>query len=200
MKKNILASTRLAKKGRQNIEWVKRNMPILNQIESEFYDQKTFFGMRVVISIHLEAKTAYLAQLFSKGGAEVAVVGSNPLSTKDDVVAALSEDGLHVYARYGANNFEMNQYMNNALDLKPNLIIDDGGDLVELLHRSREELLPEIWGACEETTTGVMRAKARARKGMLKFPVILINDARCKRRRLGLGDEPDVSSALRSFL
>ena len=180
MHENIVASPQLAKQGKQKIEWVKRNMPILQQIEDDFREKQYFRGLRVLVCIHLEAKTAYLAQVFAAGGAEVAVTGSNPHSTKDDVVAALAEDGLHVYARYDATPKEMHQYMNYALDLQPNIVIDDGGDLVELLHNERQQLLPEVWGACEETTTGVLRAKARAKADILEFPVILINDARCK--------------------
>ena len=180
MQNNIVAAPQLAEQGKQKIEWVKRNMPILQQIEDDFIKQQYFKGLRVLVCIHLEAKTAYLAQIFTAGGAEVAVTGSNPHSTKDDVVAALAEDGLHLYARYGATPKEMQQYMNYALDLRPNIVIDDGGDLVELLHNERQQLLPEVWGACEETTTGVLRAKARAKAGLLEFPVLLINDARCK--------------------
>ena len=180
MQNNIVAAPQLAEQGKQKIEWVKRNMPILQQIEDDFREQQYFKGLRVLVCIHLEAKTAYLAQIFAAGGAEVAVTGSNPHSTKDDVVAALAEDGLHLYARYGATPKEMQQYMNYALDLRPNIVIDDGGDLVELLHNERQQLLPEVWGACEETTTGVLRAKARAKAGLLEFPVLLINDARCK--------------------
>ncbi|HIB17299.1 MAG TPA: adenosylhomocysteinase, partial [Candidatus Lambdaproteobacteria bacterium] len=180
MQKNIVAEPQLAGQGKQKIEWVKRNMPILRQIEDDFRKHQYFSGLRVLVCIHLEAKTAYLAQVFAAGGAEVAVTGSNPHSTKDDVVAALAEEGMHVYARYGATPEEMRQYMNQALDVRPNIMIDDGGDIAELVHTERQELLPEVLGACEETTTGVLRAKARAKAGVLEFPVVLINDARCK--------------------
>ena len=180
MQKNIVAEPQLAGQGKQKIEWVKRNMPILRQIEDDFRKYQYFSGLRVLVCIHLEAKTAYLAQVFAAGGAEVAVTGSNPHSTKDDVVAALAEEGMHVYARYGATPEEMRQYMNQALDVRPNIMIDDGGDIAELLHTERQELLPEVLGVCEETTTGVLRAKARAKAGVLEFPVVLINDARCK--------------------
>ena len=180
MQKNIVAKPQLAKQGKQKIEWVKRNMPILRQIEVDFCKKQYFQGFRVLVCIHLEAKTAYLAQVLASGGALVAVVGSNSHSTKDDIVAALDDEGLHVYARYGATPEEMKHYMNLALDMRPNILIDDGGDLVEMLHTDRQELLPEVLGGCEETTTGVLRAKARAKSGILRFPVILINDARCK--------------------
>ena len=180
MQKNIVAKPQLAKQGKQKIEWVKRNMPILRQIEDDFCKQQYLQGFRVLVCIHLEAKTAYLAKVLASGGALVSVVGSNSHSTKDDIVAALADEGLHVYARYGATPEEMKHYMNLALDMRPNILIDDGGDLVEMLHTDRQELLPEVLGGCEETTTGVLRAKARAKSGILRFPVILINDARCK--------------------
>ena len=180
MHDNVVASPQLSGQGKQKIEWVKRNMPILQQIEVDFREQQYFQGTRVLVCIHLEAKTAYLAQLLAAGGAEVAVTGSNSHSTKDDVVAALVDEGLHVFARYGATPEEMHQFMNYALDLRPNMVVDDGGDLVELLHNERQQLLPEVWGVCEETTTGVLRAKARAKAGLLEFPVISVNDARCK--------------------
>ena len=112
MQENIVSAPELAEQGKQKIEWVKRNMPILQQIEGDFREQQYFRGLRVLVCIHLEAKTAYLAQVFASGGAEVAVTGSNQHSTKDDIVAALAADGLHVYARYGATQKEMRQYMN----------------------------------------------------------------------------------------
>ncbi len=180
MHDSILASRALAESGKQKIEWVKMNMPILKKIELDFKKKQPFKDLRVLVCIHLEAKTAYLAKIFAIGGAQVAVIGSNSNSTKDDVVASLAEDKLHVYARHGANDCEMKNYMNLALNLRPNIIIDDGGDIVELLHTERNELLPEVLGACEETTTGVHRAKLRAKEKVLAFPIILINEARCK--------------------
>jgi adenosylhomocysteinase len=180
MQPNIVAHPEQAREGQQRIDWVRRHMPILRELEAEFRREQPLAGKRVVVSVHLEAKTAYLALVLRAGGAEVAVTGSNPESTKDDVVAALAEEGLHLYARHGATPEEMRGYMSMALDLRPSLVIDDGGDIVELLHDERKELLPEVIGACEETTSGVMRARARARAGQLAFPVMLINDARCK--------------------
>jgi len=180
MHENIVALPQSAKLGKQKIDWVKRNMPILQLIEKDFKENKYFQGIRILVCIHLEAKTAYLAKVLESGGAKVAVIGSNSNSTKDEIVAALAEEKLHVYARNGASTEEMAHFMNLALDLKPNIVIDDGGDILELLHTERRELLREVWGGCEETTTGVIRAKARARANLLEFPVILINDARCK--------------------
>ncbi|MEO8465029.1 MAG: adenosylhomocysteinase [Gammaproteobacteria bacterium] len=180
MEKNVVASPELAAEGQRRIEWVRRNMPILNQIERQFAAEKPFAGKRIVVCIHLEAKTAYLALVLRAGGATVAVTGSNPESTKDDVVAALAAEGLHVYARHGAPPDEMRRYMGFALELKPHVVIDDGGDLVELLHESHRADGADMLGACEETTSGVLRARARAKAGQLRFPVVLVNDARCK--------------------
>jgi adenosylhomocysteinase len=180
MHPNIVASPADATEGKQKIDWVRRNMPILRQLESEFQEQQPFAGKRVLVCVHLEAKTAYLALVLAAGGATVAVTGSNPGSTKDDVVAALDSLGLHVYARHGASLDEMEGYMSLALDIQPHVVIDDGGDIVELLHGSRSELAATVLGACEETTTGVLRAKSRALAQDLSFPVMLINDARCK--------------------
>jgi adenosylhomocysteinase len=180
MQPNILAAPERAAAGRQKIEWVRRNMPILRQLEERFAVEQPFAGKRIAVCIHLEAKTAYLALALRSGGAAVAVTGSNPESTKDDVVAALAADGLHVYARHGADPAQMRRYMGLALELAPHVVIDDGGDLVELLHESHRDYGNEMLGACEETTSGVLRARARAKAGQLRFPVVLVNDARCK--------------------
>ena len=177
---NIVAAPELASDGLQKIEWVRRNMPILKKIQSEFEVQQPFVGKRITVCIHLEAKTAYLALVLRSGGAEVSVTGSNPESTKDDVVAALAEEGLKVYARHGAKPQEMRKYMEMALEIKPQLVIDDGGDLVEILHENQTGMLEGVIGACEETTTGVLRAQAREKAGQLQFPVMLVNEARCK--------------------
>jgi adenosylhomocysteinase len=180
MQPNILADPTLAAEGQQKIEWVRRNMPILRQLEERFAAERPFAGKRITVCIHLEAKTAYLALVLRAGGATVAVTGSNPESTKDDVVAALAAEGLHVYARHGAEPGEVRRYMGLALELAPHVVIDDGGDLVELLHESHRNYGQEMLGACEETTSGVLRARARAKAGQLRFPVVLVNDARCK--------------------
>ncbi|HUQ53960.1 MAG TPA: adenosylhomocysteinase, partial [Gammaproteobacteria bacterium] len=180
MQPNILAQPALAAEGRQKIDWVRRNMPILRHLEERFAAERPFAGKRIAVCIHLEAKTAYLALVLRAGGAAVAVTGSNPESTKDDVVAALATEGLHVYARHGAPPDEMRRYMGVALEIAPHVVIDDGGDLVELLHESHRGHGKEMLGACEETTSGVLRARARAKAGQLRFPVVLVNDARCK--------------------
>jgi len=180
MHPNVVAAPEQASGGKQKIDWVRRNMPILRQLESEFRQQQPFAGKRVLVCVHLEAKTAYLALVLAAGGAEVAVTGSNPGSTKDDVVAALDSLGLYVYAKHGATPDEMEGYMSLALDIRPHVVIDDGGDIVELLHGGRKDVSTDVLGACEETTTGVLRARARAQANELSFPVVLINEARCK--------------------
>lgn len=180
MRPSIVALPEKAAAGKQKIDWVRRNMPILRQLETEFHQQQPFAGKRVLVSVHLEAKTAYLARVLVAGGARVAVTGSNPGSTKDDVVAALDALGLHVYAKHGATLDEMRDFMHLALDIRPHVVIDDGGDVVELLHEKRGEFCAHVLGACEETTTGVLRARARAQANKLEFPVMLINEARCK--------------------
>ena len=180
MQPNIVARPELASQGKQKIDWVRRNMPILRELENQFSQTQPFAGKRVLVCVHLEAKTAYLALVMAAGGADVAVTGSNPGSTKDDVVAALDAEGLHVYARHGASLSEMEEHMGLALEIRPNLVIDDGGDIVELLHDSHVDISADVLGACEETTTGVVRARQRAQAGELRFPVMLINEARCK--------------------
>jgi len=180
MHANIVAAPEAAAAGQQRIDWVRRHMPILRNLENEFRQRQPFKGKRMVVCVHLEAKTAYLALVLAAGGAAVAVTGSNAGSTKDDVVAALDSLGLHVYARHGATAAEMERYMGMALEIRPHVVIDDGGDIVELLHGKHAELAAQVLGACEETTTGVTRARNRARAGDLDFPVMLINEARCK--------------------
>jgi adenosylhomocysteinase len=180
MQPNVVATPELAAEGQRKIEWVRRNMPILRRLEQQFAAERPFADKRITVCIHLEAKTAYLALVLRAGGAAVAVSGSNPESTKDDIVAALAAEGMHVYARHGAEPNEMRRYMGLALEIEPHVVIDDGGDLVDLLHESHREHAGDMLGACEETTSGVLRARARVQAGQLRFPVVLVNDARCK--------------------
>ena len=180
MRESIVRDITLAESGHRKIEWVRGYMPVLSKIEKEFIKNKPFDGKRIVMSIHLEAKTAYLAKVLKSGGAKVAITGSNPLSTQDDVAAALVEDGLNVYAWYNSNSEEYDMHLNAALDIEPHIVIDDGGDLVHLIHSTRQELLKDIIGGCEETTTGVLRLRAREREGLLRFPMVSVNDAYCK--------------------
>ena len=180
MKQNEIRDIGLAPSGRQKIEWVKNNMPILSGLEAQLSKDKPFQGVKVSLSVHLEAKTAYLCEVLAAGGADMAVTGSNILSTQDDVAAALAATGMKVYAYHGATDEEYNRHIEMTLSHKPNIIIDDGGDLVGLIHNTRPDLGEETWGGCEETTTGVIRLKAMEREGILKFPMVAVNDAQCK--------------------
>lgn len=166
--------------GEQKIDWVKAHMPVLRSIEEDFVKDRPFEGLRVALSIHLEAKTAYLCKVLASGGAQMYVTGSNPLSTQDDVAAALAYAGLHVFAWYNATAEEYTNHLREVISAKPNLIIDDGGDLVNLIHNEYPELLENVLGGCEETTTGIIRLVSMAREGKLKFPMIAVNNAKCK--------------------
>ena len=170
----------LAPAGRQKIDWVRRNMPLLRGLESEFARVKPFAGLRVALSVHLEAKTAYLCRVMAAGGAEMWVTGSNPLSTQDDVAAALAEDGLNVFAWYNANEKEYEAHVRAVLEAGPDIVIDDGGDLVTMLHGDYPRLLGKVIGGCEETTTGILRLQAMDAAGRLRFPMVRVNDADCK--------------------
>ena len=170
----------LYESGERKIEWAKRNMPILGWLEKEFAREKPFAGVRIALSVHMEAKTACLCRLLEIGGAEMHVTGCNPLSTQDDVAAALAHGGMDVHAWHGATSEEYVSHLCHVLESRPNVIIDDGGDLVSLMHSKYTDLIPEVWGGCEETTTGVIRLNAMAKAGELKFPMITVNNARCK--------------------
>ena len=177
---SMIRDIKLAPSGHDKIAWVKNFMPVLRSIDEEYSKTKPFAGKKAVITMHLEAKTAYLALVFKNAGAEVIATGSNPLSTQDDVVAALVEDGVTVYSWYNCTNEEYDMFIDKALDCNPDMIIDDGGDLVARIHNERPELIDRIIGGSEETTTGVIRLKALAEQGKLKFPMIAANDAYCK--------------------
>ena len=166
--------------GALKIEWVRHHMPLLNGLEAEFKAEKPFAGRKIALSVHLEAKTAYLCKVLSAGGAEMYVTGSNPLSTQDDVAAALVHDGLNVFAWHGATPEEYEAHIRRVLEPGPNIIIDDGGDLVSLMHSSFRHLLPGVIGGCEETTTGILRLLAMNRARKLEFPMMLVNNADCK--------------------
>ena len=166
--------------GALKIEWVRHHMPLLNGLEAEFSREKPFAGLKVALSVHLEAKTAYLCEVLSAGGAEMYVTGSNPLSTQDDVAAALVHEGLNVFAWHGATPEEYEAHIRRVLAIGPNIIIDDGGDLVSLMHSEYRDLLPGVIGGCEETTTGILRLQALDKARQLEFPMILVNNADCK--------------------
>ncbi len=177
---SIIRDINLAPQGMDKINWVKEHMPVLNVLNAELSATKPLAGHRLVVTVHLEAKTAYLAMVLKNAGADVAVTGSNPLSTQDDVAAALATQGVKVFAWYDCTAEEYDTFLHKALDIKPDIIIDDGGDLVSLLHGERADLAANILGGSEETTTGVHRLRALAAAGKLKFPMIAVNDADCK--------------------
>ena len=166
--------------GKRKIEWVKGNMSLLRGIEAEFTETKPFAGLKVALSIHLEAKTAYLCKVLAAGGAEMYVTGSNPLSTQDDVAAALVHDGLNVFAWHGATSEEYHRHISEVIKIGPNVIIDDGGDLVNMIHNEYPKLIKNVIGGCEETTTGIIRLINMDKAGELKFPMMLVNNAKCK--------------------
>lgn len=171
---------KLAPGGHNKIDWVRKNCPLLRSLEDDFSKEKPFAGKRIALSIHLEAKTAYLCKVLAAGGAEMYITGSNPLSTQDDVAAALVEDGLNVYAHYNASEEEYFSHIRRVLSHHCNIIIDDGGDLVGMLHNEMTDELQYVIGGCEETTTGIIRLKAMAASDRLKFPMVMVNEADCK--------------------
>lgn len=175
-----ITDLKLAPEGHLKIDWVQAHMPVLNRVREQFEKEQPFKGLKVAISLHLEAKTAYLAKVIQAGGAEVTITGSNPLSTQDDVCAALVEDGITVFAKYNPEPEEYKQHLISTLETRPDLIIDDGGDLVTILHSERTDLLEGVRGGAEETTTGILRLKALEKEGALKFPMVAVNDAYCK--------------------
>ncbi|GAV23683.1 adenosylhomocysteinase [Carboxydothermus pertinax] len=188
---SIIRDINLAPVGHQKIEWVKKYMPVLNYLKNELKEKKPFVGKKITMSIHLEAKTAYLALVLKELGAEVAVTGSNPLSTQDEIAAALVDQGLEVYAWHGATAEEYEEHLIKALEFKPDIIIDDGGDLVHILHNVRPELAEKVIGGAEETTTGVHRLRILEKNNALKFPMIAVNDAFTKHmfdNRYGTGE------------
>ncbi|NPV81131.1 MAG: adenosylhomocysteinase [Firmicutes bacterium] len=184
--------------GAAKIEWARTHMPVLAEIEQNFRQNKPFDGMTIGMSIHLEAKTARLALCLMEGGADVAITGSNPLSTQDDVAHALAQMGAHVYAWYGESDEEHAGNLRRVLEYSPDLLLDDGLDLTATLVQEFPKLKSKTLAACEETTTGINRAKAMEKDGVLPFPIVAVNDARMKHlfdNRYGTGE-----SALAGFL
>ena len=170
----------LAPLGKKRIEWVKSYMPVLNELGERFRREQPFKGLRVSVCVHLEAKTAYLGLLLREGGAEVAITGSNPLSTKDDICAALADMGMNVYAWFNATPEEYHEHIRQTLEFKPHIAIDDGGEFVTMLHEEHPEYAENLIGGCEETTTGILKLRARVKNGALRFPMMAVNDANCK--------------------
>ena len=153
---------------------------MLRTLEGEFEKTKPFAGKKIALSVHLEAKTAYLCKVLKAGGADMYVTGSNPLSTQDDVAAALVKAGIEVHAWYDCTAEEYERHIRSVLEVGPNIIIDDGGDLVHMMHTEFVDLIPNVIGGCEETTTGIIRLEAMNRAGELKFPMVKVNNADCK--------------------
>ena len=177
---SIIQDPSLAESGRRKIQWVRDFMPALSQIEARFQREKPFQGLRVAVSVHLEAKTANLGYVLQQGGAQVFLTGSNPLSTQDDVAAGLASLGVETFGVHGATAEEYEDHLVQALSHKPHLIVDDGGDLVHLLGGKRADLAENLIGGCEETTTGILRLKAREREGILPCAMMAVNDAKAK--------------------
>lgn len=170
----------LAESGERKIQWVKRNCDLLRTLEGEFSKTRPFEGKKIALSVHLEAKTAYLCKVLAAGGAQMYITGSNPLSTQDDVAAALVKAGLEVHAWYNSTPEEYSAHIRSVLRPGPNIIIDDGGDLVHMMHTEFRDLIPGVIGGCEETTTGIIRLKAMDQAGQLQFPMVMVNNADCK--------------------
>ena len=181
----------LAPYGLEKIEWAYRNMPVLRAIEAELIEKQPFKGLKISVSVHVEAKTACLARALARGGGEVALTGCNPLSTQDDVAAGLASlNIMNVYAVHGDTEEEYFGRLKKTLEFGPDIVIDDGGDLALLLHSEMKDLTSKIIGGCEETTTGVHRLEILKKEGKLAYPVIAVNDARCKHlfdNRFGTG-------------
>ncbi len=180
MTESMIRDINLADEGLQRIQWVAKFMPALNTLRKEFEEKKSLIGKTVVMSIHLEAKTAYFALTLKAAGANVICTGSNPLSTQDPIAAALVKSGITVYAWHGCTQEEYDLFLNKALDHMPDIIVDDGGDLVHLLHTTRKDARKNLIGGSEETTTGVHRLKILEKEGSLDFPMIAVNDSYCK--------------------
>ncbi|MDR3072656.1 MAG: adenosylhomocysteinase [Clostridiales Family XIII bacterium] len=174
----------LSAEGARGIDWVRANMPLLRALEEKYAgllpEEKPLHNVKISLSIHMEPKTAYLCKVLSLAGAVVSATGSNVLSTQDSVAAALAAEGIHIYAIHGESEDDYFRHIEMCLEHKPNIVIDDGGDLVGMLHGKRPDLATDVWGGCEETTTGILRLNAMERTGELKFPMLAVNDARCK--------------------
>ena len=177
---SILKDQSLAESGRRKIRWVRDFMPALGRIEERFAREQPFAGLRIAVSVHLEAKTANLGYVLQKGGAQVRLTGSNPLSTQDDVAAGLASMGVETFGIHGVTAQEYEDLLTETLKCHPHIVIDDGGDLIDLLGGKCKEYADCLIGGCEETTTGILRLKAREREGILPCPMMAVNDAKAK--------------------
>ncbi|HWP97518.1 MAG TPA: adenosylhomocysteinase [Syntrophomonadaceae bacterium] len=176
----VIRDILLAPQGHCKLEWVKQYMPVMNILKDEFEADKPFLGMVIACCLHLEAKTGYLLQTLQAGGATVIACASNPLSTQDDVVAALVDSGITVFAQHGESASDYQRFMEMTLDCEPHAIIDDGADMVTLLVKDRPLQAQAIMGGCEETTTGIIRLRSMEKDGVLPFPMMAVNDAYMK--------------------
>ena len=171
----------LAEQGKKNIEWAQKDMPVLNSIRERFKKEQPFKGLKLTASVHVTKETAALCIALKEGGADAVLAASNPLSTQDDVAAALVKYyGIPVYAIAGEDSETYHRHINTVLEHKPNLVIDDGCDLVATIHSSKRELIPNIIGSCEETTTGIIRLQAMQNEGKLEFPALGVNNSLTK--------------------
>jgi adenosylhomocysteinase len=172
---------RLAPKGRARIEWADTQMPVLRDIRTRFAKEQKLRGLRIAACLHVTTETANLLRTFNAGGAQIVVCASNPLSTQDDVAAALTKFyGIPAFSIRGEDKKTYYRHLHDALDTRPQLTLDDGADLVTLIHTERQELIPHVTASMEETTTGVIRLRAMAAQGALKIPVVAVNDAQTK--------------------
>ncbi|MCL4828562.1 MAG: adenosylhomocysteinase [Caldilinea sp.] len=196
-----IADINLAERGRFRMQWAAKEMPVLDLIEERFKKERPFKGIRMAAAMHVTAETANLMRVLLAGGAEVALAASNPLSTQDDIAAALvAYYEMPVYAIKGETTDQYNSHLNSVLDIKPHITMDDGMDLVAMLHTQRANLLENVVGGTEETTTGVIRLRAMAAAGKLAFPVIAVNDAQTKHffdNRYGTG-QSTIDGIIRS--
>lgn len=180
LNRSIIKDINLSPSGHCKLEWVQGRMPVMNILKEEFSRTLPLAGKTVTCCLHLEAKTGYLLQTLQAAGAKVVACASNPLSTQDDVVAALVDSGITVYAYHGEHVADYQRFLNLSLDAQPCAIIDDGADLITLLHKERQSQLTSIIGGCEETTTGIVRLRSMDHDNALCFPVIAVNDAYMK--------------------
>ncbi|VUT27573.1 MAG: S-adenosyl-L-homocysteine hydrolase [Candidatus Syntrophoarchaeum sp. GoM_oil] len=179
MKDAIIKDTGLADSGDDRIEWARRHMPVLELIKTRFEEEKPLRGVKITACLHVTVETANLIKTLKAGGAEIALAGSNPLSTQDDVAAALSREGIWVYA-FRENDDRYYDCLEAALEIEPDVLLDDGADTIARVHEFHPDLMQSVRGACEETTTGVIRLRALEKSGKLGFPVIAVNDAETK--------------------
>lgn len=180
MPDNKVKDPKLAKQGKLQLEWARTHMPVLNQIKQRFGKEKPLKGLTLGACLHVTKETGVLVGTFLAGGAQVALCGSNPLSTQDEVAAALADEGVNVYAWRGQTNEEYYWCVNKVIDHSPDITLDDGADLVTMLHTKKTRSLPKIKGGTEETTTGVLRLRQMEKKNALKYPIMAVNDAYTK--------------------